>query len=134
MMTLWCIFGSPLMIGTELTLLDEWTLWLLTRKEVLKLTHSSYVGSQVEKDGSHAVWSCQNVQNGEAYIAFFNFEDIQKEIVCRLADVELFADTDREWRTWRVKELWTEQEIQLDGDLLQDAVAAHGARLYRIFI
>lgn len=134
MMTLWCIFGSPLMIGTELTLLDEWTLWLLTRKEVLKLTHSSYVGRQVEKDGSHAVWSCQNVQNGEAYIAFFNFEDIQKEIVCRLADLELFADTDREWRTWRAKELWTEQEIQLDGDLLQDAVAAHGARLYRIFI
>ena len=35
MMTLWCLFGSPLMIGAELTLLDEATLSLLTNDELL---------------------------------------------------------------------------------------------------
>lgn len=132
MMTLWCVFGSPLMIGTELTLLDAWTLRLLTRKEVLKLTHSSYAGRQVEKDDTHAVWSCLHAENGEAYVAFFNFEERQKEIACCLAEVEQFADMCGEWENLRVKELWTEQEIQLDGVFLKDAVAAHGARLYRI--
>ena len=37
MMTLWCLFGSPLMIGAELTKLDEWTLGLLTNKKVLSM-------------------------------------------------------------------------------------------------
>ncbi len=132
MMTLWCVFGSPLMIGTELTLLDAWTLRLLTRKEVLKLTQSSYAGRQVEKDDTHAVWSCLHAENGEAYVAFFNFEERQKEIACCLTEVEQFADMCGEWENLRVKELWTEQEIQLDGVFLKDAVAAHGARLYRI--
>ena len=37
MMTLWCIFRSPLMVGAELTKLDDWTLSLLTNREVLSL-------------------------------------------------------------------------------------------------
>ena len=37
MMTLWCIFRSPLMVGAELTKLDDWTLKLLTNKKVLRL-------------------------------------------------------------------------------------------------
>ena len=32
MVTLWCLFGSPLMLGAELTKLDEWTLSLLTNR------------------------------------------------------------------------------------------------------
>ncbi len=66
MLTLWCIFGSPLMVGAELTKLDEWTRWLLTRKEILKLTGNAYVGRQVERDGQHAVWSCLNRETGES--------------------------------------------------------------------
>lgn len=41
MMTLWCIFRSPLMLGTEMTRLDEWTLSLLTNADVLGLIHHS---------------------------------------------------------------------------------------------
>lgn len=37
MMTLWCIFQSPLMLGAELTKLDEETLSLLCNKKVLAL-------------------------------------------------------------------------------------------------
>ena len=34
MMTLWCMFRSPLMIGAELTKMDDFTLSLLTNKEL----------------------------------------------------------------------------------------------------
>ena len=37
MMTLWCMFRSPLMIGAELTKMDDFTLSLLTNKELLVL-------------------------------------------------------------------------------------------------
>lgn len=35
MMTLWCMFRSPLMIGAELTKMDDFTLSFLTNKELL---------------------------------------------------------------------------------------------------
>ena len=37
MMTLWCIFRSPLMIGGELTKLDAFTLRLLTNEGILAM-------------------------------------------------------------------------------------------------
>ena len=37
MLTLWCLFGSPLMLGCELTKLDDATLALLTNRDVLSM-------------------------------------------------------------------------------------------------
>ena len=37
MMTLWCLFGSPLMLGAEMTLLDDDTLALLTNTDILAM-------------------------------------------------------------------------------------------------
>ncbi len=56
MMTLWCMFRSPLMIGAELTMLDEWTLSLLTNREVLALLQEGRHGVQVRRTKDCAVW------------------------------------------------------------------------------
>ena len=56
-MTLWCIFGSPLMLGAEMTKLDEWTLSLLCNKKLLKLLDGRFTGRQVLRDKKKAVWS-----------------------------------------------------------------------------
>ena len=50
MMTLWCIFRSPLMIGAELTKLDQQTLDLLTNDEVLHLISQSHGARQVQRN------------------------------------------------------------------------------------
>ena len=39
---LWCLFRSPLMMGGDLQQLDDWTLSLLTDKELLKLNQTPY--------------------------------------------------------------------------------------------
>lgn len=57
MMTLWCMFRSPLMIGAELTMLDEWTLSLLTNREVLALLQEGRHGVQVQRTKEFAVWA-----------------------------------------------------------------------------
>lgn len=128
MLTLWCMAGSPLMIGAELTLLDEWTLWLLTRKEILKLTSCDYTGRQVERDGEHAVWSCLNAKTKEAYVAFFNLGDKEKEIGCEIFEVEQFADAGQSFVS--AKELWTGAEVRVQDGCLKDQVPVHGARLF----
>lgn len=57
MMTLWCLFGSPLMIGAELTKLDEWTLGLLTNKKVLSMLTPDCKPHQIARDDNQAAWS-----------------------------------------------------------------------------
>lgn len=130
MMTLWCIFGSPLMIGAELTKLDEWTLDLLTRKDILKLVSNDYVGKQFDKNEDYAIWSCLNQKTGEKYIAFFNFTESELEIKCNVKEVEQFADVEAD--VISAKELWSRKDTAVQGNVLTDTVPSHGARLFEL--
>ncbi len=130
MMTLWCIFGSPLMVGAELTKLDHWTLWLLTRKDILKLLSNEYVGRQVEKKKDYAIWSCIHKTREEQYIAFFNFKETEQQITCILGEVGQFLG--RSFQGCKIKELWSQKDSRLQGEILIDSVPAHGARLYQL--
>lgn len=129
MMTLWCMFGSPLMIGAELTKLDGWTLSLLTQKDVLKLISCGYAGRQHEKNDAYAVWSCRNAGTGERFLALFNFMAERQPIRCDLREVEQFAGTGAE----AARELWTGCGLHLEGPMLTDVVPPHGVRLYQLF-
>ncbi len=127
MMTLWCVFGSPLMIGAELTKLDAWTIELLTRKEILKLVSNDYAGRQFEKNEAYAVWSCLNDKTGEKYLAMFNFLETDKVLTCCLNEVEQFAG--QAGGVCGATELWSGERLVFEGGLV-DTVPAHGARLY----
>lgn len=129
MITLWCVFGSPLMIGAELTKLDTWTLDLLTRKEILKLVSNEYVGRQFEKNEAYAVWSCLNDTTGEKYLAMFNFQETDQILSCCLSEVEQFAGQAGIEAVHGAAELWSGERLVFEG-VLVDTVPAHGARLY----
>jgi hypothetical protein len=59
MMTLWCMFRSPLMIGAELTKMDDFTLSLLTNKELS--------GREPDKDSYEftELWSGEVLHSGK---------------------------------------------------------------------
>ena len=128
MMTLWCIFGSPMMIGAELTKLDDWTLSLLTNQKVLKLLSNDYVGKQVERDKAHAVWSCYNEKTGEKYIALFNFREEEQELSITMQAVEQFYGLDN--RETEAYELWTEETKRLIDGSLTVNVASHDVKFF----
>ena len=73
MMSLWCIFGSPLMMGCELTKLDDDTLSLLTNREVLALLDPCRRRRQVLRDSRRAVWISEG--ENDRCIAVFNLTD-----------------------------------------------------------
>lgn len=130
MLTLWCVFGSPLMVGAELTMLDEWTGWLLTRKEILKLTTGDYRGKQVERDERHAIWSCLNKETGERYLALFNLGEEACTLSCDCRQVEQFAETGGNAES--AEELWSGETYFPERDVLCVAVPAHGAKLFKL--
>lgn len=94
MMLLWCVMRSPLMIGSELTKLDDWTLKLLTNKGLMDMHQNARHAHQVFRkhiDGHEIVlWSAQNsASSNEQYVVLFNLSDEPCNISVDLEEVEL---------------------------------------------
>ncbi len=126
MMTLWCIFRSPMMIGTDLPQLDDWTKGLLTNGEVLGLLKHSGGARQIERDEEHAIWCSMDTEEPAGYLAMFNLADQEREIEVPWDAVEEYGIYGRSG-----KELWSGQEVALQ-EKERVGVPAHGARLYKI--
>lgn len=124
MMTLWCLFGSPLMLGAELTKLDEWTLSLLTNREVLAMLTPACKPRQLERDENRAIWIGENAQEGKRYAALFNLGD-------RAADLQ--ADLSEIWPECQGgSELWSGEQVKLCAGVLLTQVAPHGCKVYAL--
>mgnify|MGYP000750822878 CR=1 FL=1 len=82
MLTLWCLFGSPLMLGCELTKLDDATLALLTNRDILSMLTPDCKPHQICLDDEKAIWCAHNAVTGEHFIAFFNLSDETQTIHC----------------------------------------------------
>ncbi len=88
LMTLWCIFGSPLMLGAEMTMLDEWTLSLLTNREVLAMRTPDCRPRQLFRTPDEAAWTACDAKTGTIYTALFNLSDEERTVSA--ADPELY--------------------------------------------
>ena len=124
MMTLWCMFRSPLMVGTYLPSLDEWTLALLTNEDVLEVLRSSHDARQLLRRGSLIVWVAAR-DDTVSYLAFFNtgFSDRRYTVQLGAADLP---------ETAVVRDLWEHASIGEVTRSLSVDVASHGVRLFRV--
>ncbi len=107
-MTLWCVFGSPLMLGAELTRLDEWTLSLLTNAEVLSLLDPANVRRELSGGEDEVVWELTKPEGGR-YLAVFNLTETPRK-----AGIDLAGAVD----------VWT-------GGSAGGQIPSHGCGLYR---
>ena len=74
-MTLFSIFRSPLMFGGDLPSNDEFTLSLLTNKEVLYVNQHSSNGRQLFRNDDLIAWVADDPGNGDKLLALFNAKD-----------------------------------------------------------
>ena len=82
MMSLWCICGSPLMIGAELTKLDAFTFGLLTNRDVLDMQRFGCDAMQLERTDEQAIWVAHDPVHDRGYIALFNLADEERAVHC----------------------------------------------------
>ena len=130
MMTLWCMFRSPLMIGAELTLLDDWTLSLLTNAELLALMEESCRGTQLIRTETYAVWKNKDEASGRICVALFNLDDVDREISVRLSELGESALEKAEEAA--LYELWEKEECGTVSGRIAAKVPAHGVKVYRM--
>jgi hypothetical protein len=125
LMTLWCIFRSPLMAGTDLTQLDEFTASLLTNSEVLAVDQHSTGGRPVVSDEKRAVWVAKPNSGGGAYVALFNLNDARQTIEYPLQALGLNG------ASFHVRDLWLHKDLG-STDRISATLAPHASALYRL--
>lgn len=127
MMTLWCIFRSPLMFGGNLCDNDEWTNSLLTNEEVLRLLGHSYGAAEVARSyGKETViWKSWD-EDGCCYVAVFNNYCLGREIELSLSRVGM-EDTE-----YYIRDLWLKQDLGIAKNSIMIQIPTHGVRLLRL--
>ena len=126
MMTLWCIFRSPLMLGCELTKLDNETLSLLTNAKVLRLLSHSANGRQLRKNKDQAIWYSEDTEDGSFYLAFFNFTEETATLLIDASNCGLTS-----FDSIECQELWSNEILPSTSSSLTLEVARHGAKLIK---
>lgn len=72
LMSLWAIGRSPLIFGGNMTMLDDFTIEMLTNPDMLEVNQNSYGNRQVSREKNLIVWTADIPDNDDKYIAFFN--------------------------------------------------------------
>ena len=75
LMTLFSIFRSPLMFGGDLPGNDEFTLSLITNKDVLYVNQKSTNGKQLFRENDMIAWTADDPKTGDKFLALFNAAD-----------------------------------------------------------
>ncbi len=122
MMTLWCIMRSPLMMGGELTMCDDFTLGLLTNRTVLELLSVSHNARPLYTQELKAAWTALRKDGTGVYLALFNLADEAQVITQEIGTLECGPV-----RT--VTELWSDEAMEADTEI-RASLPPHGAKLY----
>jgi alpha-galactosidase len=127
LMTLWCIFRSPLMFGGNLPDNDAFTLSLLNNNEVLAVLKNSVNNKQLFRTEDSAAWIANDPVTGDKYVALFNTSDHNDplKITVQLNQLGLKG-------ACLVRNLWTKANIGVSENAFTAAINKHGAGLYRI--
>jgi alpha-galactosidase len=124
LMTLWCISRSPLIVSNDLLQNDDFTLKLITNKEVLAINQQGSKQYQFYDAENIAAWYSQHAKDGSHYIAIFNQAEAAAQV-----KVPLPAEMkDR----FAIRDLWKQKEAGTVKDSISVQVPAHGVVLYQL--
>ncbi len=124
-LTLWSIFRSPLMMGGNLALCDEWTESLLTNAEVLAVDQHSTGNHAVLTTDKAAIWLARPESGDGYYLALFNLESVAQILQYSWKDIGMPE------ASYRLRDLWEHKDFA-PADSLTVALAPHAAVLYRL--
>jgi len=125
--SLWCLLASPLLIGCDLTKLDDFTLNLLTNDEVLEVNQDE-LGKQagrLSKTGNAEVWA-KPMADGSWALGLFNRGVTPLAVTVDLTAIGLAGPV-------RVRDLWQQKELEPAAGKITRPIPRHGCSLVRIW-
>jgi len=125
--SLWCLLAAPLLLGCDLTNLDDFTLGLLTNDEVLAVDQDP-LGRQagrVRRDGPAEAWA-KPMADGSVAVGLFNRDDAEpREVGVAWGDLGLAGPC-------TVRDLWRQRDLGTFDRGFAARVLVHGVVLVRV--
>jgi alpha-galactosidase len=106
LMSLFAVFGSPLMFGGDLPSNDEFTLSLITNKDVLEVNQHSINGKQIFRENDLIAWTSDDPKTGDKYLALFNASDQQPIVESKAI-----------WKSEQITQEAADQSVDVDIDI-----------------
>lgn len=125
LMTLWCIFRSPLVVGGDLTASTPWNISLLTNPEVIAVDQHSTGNRQVIATNKTSVWLAEPVSGKGYYVAVFNLEDAAATVQYAWNDLGLSG------KEYILRDLWEHKDLG-SANSMKITVPPHGVVLYSV--
>jgi len=122
MISLWSIFRSPMILGTDLPQLDDFSLSMITNDEILAMNknpnqaHLSYTSDKL------IIWAAE-CDEGGYYEAYFNVSDEEQTV-----SVNVVPEAEGE-EPAQIRDLWEHKNM---GSKLKVVIKAHDCKVYRI--
>lgn len=129
--TLWCMARAPLILGANLTRLDDFTRSLVTNREVIAIDQESRKSHPLEHlppgFEDSRVWLSETETDNQhhMYVAFFNLDDAPKKLSATWKQLGLEAPKHA------ARNVWTGERLELS-DRISLTLPAHGNAIYRI--
>ncbi len=125
--TLWSILASPMLLGCDMDMLDDFTLSLLCNNEVLDVNQDPLgkQGSCFDRSEDHAIY-VKPLEDGTLAVAYFNLGDKPRTIGASPFKLGLIE-------TQTVRDLWRQQNVRVVDarTRFEVEVAPHGAAFYK---
>ncbi len=123
LLNLWSIFRSPLIMGGNLTLCDDWTESALTNAELIEVDqHSSHSHAVISTDRA-AVWLSTPESDDGAYVAVFNLDSAPQSFHYSWKELGLRREK------YKLRDLWEHDDLG-SKEFLDVTLPAHASALY----
>jgi hypothetical protein len=124
LLTLWCVFRSPLIMGGNLLLADEWTRSLLTNPEVIAVDQHSRDNRPAVTTDEVVIWTARPESGGDSYVAVFNVSDREQTVHYAWGDLGMAAPR------YGLRDLWARAGKGRAASL-EVTLPPHASALYR---
>ncbi len=124
--SLWCLLSSPLLIGCDMSEMDEFTISLLSNDEVLAVNQDPLgkPAGRVSKHENAEVWA-RDLEDGSKAVGLFNRDDEPMEVTAKFSDLKLEG-------SHMVRDLWRQKNLGKSDGEFKTMVPAHGVVLVKI--
>jgi alpha-galactosidase len=126
-LSLWSLLASPLLIGCDLTKLDDFTLNLLTNDEVIEVNQDP-LGKQaarLSQDGSAEMWA-KPMSDGSWSVGLFNRGAIAAPVTLNPSLLGLGGEV-------QVRDLWRQKDLSTISGKTAYQVPRHGCLLLKVW-
>lgn len=125
--SLWCLVGAPLMIGCDMTKLDDFTFGLLSNDEVIAVDQDplGLGAAKIAVDGMGEIWA-RPMADGSVAVGLLNASFATADVVLDMTVVGLEGG-------WRVRDLWRQRDEGEFRGVYKASVPGHATHLIRLW-